>query len=55
MIIGPNIDHIVKFEGGKSRVKNLIILRKEAPIVYWGNDGDPWYGSENHVGGYSFF
>ncbi len=55
MIIGPTIRYIQKFEGGKAGMQNLIIINKEAPIVYWGTDGDPWYGTENHVGDYSFF
>ena len=54
-ILGPNINKLGKFEGGKSGTQNLIIYNKRAPMVVWGNDWDPEYGSRNHVGGYSFF
>lgn len=49
LILPTNVHFIPKFVAGFSYVKNFVVPTKLAPIVSWGGDYTPWYGTRQSI------
>ena len=49
LILPTDVHFIPKFVAGFSYVKNFVVPAKLAPIVSWGGDYTPWYGTRQSI------
>ena len=55
LVLGPNVERVEKFEGGKSNLTNFIIYAPMAPFCVWGGDWVPEWGNTTSVYSSSLF